>query len=36
MQTEFAFTLPLGYVDATGAVHREGAMRRSGAGTIRP
>jgi hypothetical protein len=27
MQTEDAFTLPLGYVDATGAVHREGAMR---------
>ena len=27
MQTEYAFTLPLGYVDATGAVHREGAMR---------
>jgi hypothetical protein len=27
MRTEYAFTLPLGYVDATGAVHREGAMR---------
>jgi hypothetical protein len=27
MRTEYAFTLPLGYVDASGAVHREGAMR---------
>ena len=27
MQTEFAFTLPKGYVDAAGAVHREGTMR---------
>ena len=27
MRTEYAFTLPLGYVDATGAVQREGAMR---------
>jgi hypothetical protein len=27
MRTEYAFTLPLGYADATGAVHREGAMR---------
>jgi hypothetical protein len=27
MQTEFAFTLPKGYVDAAGAVHREGIMR---------
>ena len=27
MRTEYAFTLPLGYVDAAGAVHREGAMR---------
>jgi hypothetical protein len=27
MQTEFAFTLPRGYVDASGAVHREGRMR---------
>ena len=26
-QTEFAFTLPHGYVDAEGIVHREGAMR---------
>jgi hypothetical protein len=27
MQTEYAFTLPKGYVDAAGAVHREGIMR---------
>ena len=27
MQTEFAFTLPRGYVDAAGTVHREGTMR---------
>jgi hypothetical protein len=27
MQTEFAFTLPRGYVDASGQVHREGTMR---------
>jgi hypothetical protein len=27
MNTEFAFTLPRGYVDASGAVHREGVMR---------
>jgi hypothetical protein len=27
MQTEFAFTLPQGYVDASGTVHREGTMR---------
>jgi selenocysteine lyase/cysteine desulfurase len=27
MQTEYAFTLPRGYVDAAGAVHRDGAMR---------
>jgi hypothetical protein len=27
MQTEFAFTLPRGYVDAAGNVHREGTMR---------
>jgi hypothetical protein len=27
MQTEFAFTLPQGYVDAAGNVHREGTMR---------
>ena len=27
MRTEFAFTLPLGYVDDGGTVHREGSMR---------
>jgi hypothetical protein len=27
MQTEIGFTLPRGYVDAGGAVHREGTMR---------
>jgi hypothetical protein len=27
MQTEFPFTLPRGYVDAAGNVHRQGAMR---------
>ena len=27
MRTEFPFTLPRGYVDASGNVHREGAMR---------
>ena len=27
MQTEFPFTLPRGYVDAAGTVHRDGAMR---------
>lgn len=27
MQTEFAFTLPRGYVDAQGQVHRDGQMR---------
>jgi hypothetical protein len=27
MRTEFPFTLPRGYVDAGGTVHREGAMR---------
>ena len=27
MQTEIAFTLPCGYVDANGDVHREGVMR---------
>ena len=27
MRTEFPFTLPRGYVDAAGNVHREGAMR---------
>lgn len=27
MQTEIAFTLPKGYVDERGSVHREGTMR---------
>jgi hypothetical protein len=27
MQTEIAFTLPRGYVDDTGTVHRDGTMR---------
>jgi hypothetical protein len=27
LQTEFAFTLPLGYVDAEGNLHKEGIMR---------
>jgi hypothetical protein len=27
MQTEYAFTLPRGYSDPTGGVHREGTMR---------
>ena len=27
MQTEYAFTLPRGYVDESGAVHRDGTMR---------
>ena len=27
MQTEFAFTLPMGYVDSDGSVHKEGVMR---------
>jgi hypothetical protein len=27
MQTELSFTLPKGYVDSSGAVHREGTMR---------
>jgi hypothetical protein len=27
MQTQFTFTLPRGFVDADGAVHREGTMR---------
>jgi hypothetical protein len=27
MKTEYAFKLPRGYVDATGAVHRDGTMR---------
>lgn len=27
MQTEFTFTLPRGFVDANGTVHKEGTMR---------
>ena len=27
LQTEFEFTLPLGYVDQTGTVHKHGTMR---------
>lgn len=27
LQTEFPFVLPKGYIDDTGAVHREGTMR---------
>ncbi len=27
LQTEFSFTLPHGYVDAEGEIHREGIMR---------
>jgi hypothetical protein len=27
LQTEFEFTLPVGYMDQTGAVHKSGAMR---------
>jgi len=27
LTTEFAFTLPRGYLDSTGTVHREGVMR---------
>lgn len=27
LQTEFEFTLPIGYVDAEGTLHREGTMR---------
>ncbi len=27
LRTEFAFVLPRGYVDGTGTVHRDGAMR---------
>lgn len=28
-QTEFEFTLPCGYVDADGSLHRDGVMRRA-------
>lgn len=29
LQTEFPFTLPCGYLDSAGALHREGVMRRA-------
>lgn len=29
LQTEYPFTLPLGYADGDGALHREGVMRRA-------
>lgn len=29
LQTEFTFTLPCGYVDPQGNLHREGVMRRA-------
>jgi hypothetical protein len=29
LQTEFTFTLPCGYVDERGDVHRQGVMRRA-------
>jgi hypothetical protein len=31
-QTEFSFTLPKGYVDTAGTLHREGTMRLATAG----
>ena len=32
LQTEYEFTLPLGYVDSDGDLHREGTMRLATAG----
>jgi hypothetical protein len=29
LQTEFEFTLPCGYADAQGSLHRQGVMRRA-------
>lgn len=29
LQTEFAFTLPCGYIDERGNLHRQGVMRRA-------
>ena len=29
LQTEFAFTLPCGYIDEQGNLHRQGVMRRA-------
>ena len=31
LQTEFTFTLPRGYIDDTGMIHREGTMRLANA-----
>lgn len=31
-QTEYPFTLPIGFVDASGTLHREGTMRLASAG----
>ena len=31
LQTEFEFTLPLGYVDTEGALHKTGTMRLANA-----
>ncbi len=31
-ETEFSFTLPKGFVDKNGAIHREGVMRLANAG----
>lgn len=31
LQTEFSFTLPKGYIDANGNLHREGVMRLASA-----
>jgi hypothetical protein len=31
LQTEFSFTLPLGYVDSQGKIHRNGTMRLASA-----
>lgn len=31
-QTEFTFTLPKGYIDFSGTIHREGTMRLANAG----
>jgi hypothetical protein len=37
LQTEYEFVLPLGYIDETGTVHREGTMRlATGADEILP
>ena len=32
METEFEFTLPKGYIDSTGEIHRHGKMRLATAG----